>query len=271
MEHIKEYFKKKKTLIDKYLDDLLPSVLDEPRTIHEAMAYAVKGGKRIRPILCLASAEACRSSAKRALKTACAIEMIHSYSLIHDDLPSMDNDEQRRGKPTCHKKFGTANAILTGDALLTLGFFTLANATKNASVNNSLLKDIAKAAGNCGMIAGQAIDISSKDKDLATLEYININKTGALIATSCKAGALVAGASKKQTRALLRYGELIGLVFQLTDDILDSDGYVRFMGKKRTYEYAKDLTKKAKESIEAFNTRPHILKDIADFILNRKR
>ena len=267
---LEEYFNKKRRLIDKELEKLLPPESERPFAIHKAMRYAVRGGKRIRPILCLLSAEASGKDIKKALKTACAIEMIHTYSLIHDDLPAMDNDDYRRGRPTCHKKFGEANAILAGDALLTLAFNVLSGATADAALNARISEAVSGACGTFGMIGGQAADIMPGDKDLMALEYININKTGALIAASCKAGAISSGAKNKDINALFAFGERIGLVFQIVDDILDSEGFAKFLGPKRAYEYAAELTQKAKMSLRYFGKRSAPLLDTADFILNRK-
>jgi geranylgeranyl diphosphate synthase type II len=267
---MKEYIRKRRILIDKELEGLVPPQSERPQIIHRAIRYSLKGGKRIRSILCLSCAEAVGGTTKQSLKTACAIEMIHTYSLIHDDLPSMDDDDYRRGKLACHKKFGEANAILTGDALLTLAFNTLASATPNPSTNARIIRELSLACGSLGMIGGQAQDISDEEKDQLTLEYININKTGALITSSCKAGAIAADSSEKDIRTLQRFGEYIGFAFQIVDDILDGEGFVRIMGKHRAYRYAAELVDKAKGSISYFKKKAQPLYGIADFILNRK-
>ena len=268
--NIKQYLKKQRQLVDSHLDKLLPDPKDYPTLIHGAMRYSLKGGKRIRPILCLVSAQAGGGKPKDAIKTACAIELIHTYSLVHDDLPSMDNDDYRRGNLTCHKKFGTANAVLTGDALLTRAFEILSEATPSASLNLKIIKELSNAAGTSGMIGGQAVDISSKKKDLATLEYINIHKTGALIAASCKTGAIAARAKKRDIDSLFRFGEYIGVIFQMVDDIIDKDGLANIMGPKRAYKYAAEMTEKAKEAISSFGKKAEALSFLADFILKRR-
>ncbi|MFC1807496.1 polyprenyl synthetase family protein [Candidatus Omnitrophota bacterium] len=268
---IREYLKKKKSLIDRELIRLIPSARERPQIIHRAIKHSLGGGKRIRPILCLSVAEAAGANPKAALRAACAIEMVHAYSLVHDDLPSMDNDDIRRGRPTCHIKFGVANAILTGDALLTLGFNSLSGATSDSNINCRIIKELSNAIGTFGMIGGQAIDISENEKDLLTIEYVNINKTGALIASSCKIGAMIARAEEKDVRTLYRYGEYIGLVFQIVDDILDSDGFAKMVGPKRAFEHARELTQKATKSLSSFGKRSEPLCEIAEFVLNRKR
>lgn len=266
---ILEYLKKRKTIIDKELDSLFAAEKGRSKIVYTVMNYALKGGKRIRPILCLASAQAVGGKVKDALKAACAIEIIHSYSLIHDDLPCMDNDDYRRGRLSCHKKFGIANAVLTGDAFLTYAFNILCFATKNPYVNMQLVETLSRASGTCGMIGGQAADISIAKKDFATQEYINIRKTGALIAASCKMGAISVKAKNKDIKSLLKFGEHIGLIFQIVDDIIDNEGLAKIMSKKHALEYAKNLTQKAKDQIAGFGKRAEPLREIADLLLNR--
>lgn len=266
---ISAYLKKKKTVIDNALDKIILKPKGHSGTILTALRYVLKGGKRIRPILCLACAEAAGGKAKDALKTACAIELIHTYSLAHDDLPCMDNDYYRRGRLSCHRKFGEANAVLTGDAMLTYAFRILSSATKNARVNVRLIKEISEAAGIFGMISGQAADVALKKKSLAMQEYISIRKTGALIAASCKTGAISAGAKEKDTGLLFKYGEYAGLIFQIVDDILDNDGFAVIMGRRHAFEYAERLAEQAKESIARLGKKAKNLYAIADFILYR--
>ena len=218
----------------------------------------------------MACAEAVGARAKDALKAACAIEMIHAYSLIHDDLPCMDNDDYRRGRLTVHKKFGVAHAVLTGDALLTEAFNVFTWATSDDKINIQIIKILSHAAGIAGMIAGQAADIEIKDKDFVMREYINIHKTGALIAASCEIGAIAGLAKEKDVQALSKFGEYIGLVFQLTDDIIDNEGSSGISGRKKTFEYAQELTETAKNLIKHFGKQANHLCLIADFILNRK-
>lgn len=268
--NIKKYLSTRRVIIQNEINRLLPSIKAEPKTIHKAMHYALKGGKAIRPILCIASCEAVGGSLKEALRIATSIEMIHAYSLVHDDLPSMDNDDYRRGRLTTHKKFGIANAVLTGDALLTYAFKIASEATKDNSLNAILVNELAAASGTSGMIAGQAADISTKKKDIVSLEYINIHKTGSLIATSCKMGGLVAKANKKNIRSLLLFGEYTGLIFQVVDDLLDGDGFVKIMGRKEAYNYALLLNDRAKKSIAYLGKKAKPLNEICDFILNRK-
>ena len=268
--NIKKYLDTRRVAIQDEINTLLPSAKTEPRILHKAMHYALKGGKRIRPILCMASCQAAGGSLKEALRIASAIEMVHAYSLVHDDLPSMDNDDYRRGRLTAHRKFGIANAILTGDALLTHAFKVASEATKDSSLNAILVNELAAAAGTSGMIAGQAADISTKKKDLVNLEYINIHKTGALIATSCKIGALIARANKKNTQSLLLFGEYVGFIFQVVDDLLDGDGFANIMGRKEAYNYALLLNDKAKKSVAYLGKKAQALNAMCDFILNRK-
>jgi len=269
---------KTKLLINKKLLTLLPPASAYPAAIHEAMHYSINGGKRIRPILCLLSCSACGGDIKDALNAACAIEIIHAYSLIHDDLPSMDNASTRRGRPSCHIKFGEAVAVLAGDAFLTLGFNVISGATASDKKNAKIAKELSHAIGTFGMIGGQVADIQQQtakrkgQRQLCGLprqEYINAHKTGALIAASCKIGAIIAGASCKQEEAILKYGEYIGFAFQLVDDILDSEGLARILGKREAYDRAAALTTQAKENIKILKKRKE-LEDIADCILKRK-
>ena len=268
---IKRYLKDRKVVIDKELDKLIPKQTEPPQIIHKAMRYSLEGGKRARPILCMACAEACGGSFKRVIKIACAIEMIHAYSLIHDDLPSMDDDDYRRGRPACHKRFGIANAILTGDALLTFAFNILSEATEKPALNTGIIKEISRAIGTFGMIGGQALDISKDEKDIPTLEYINIRKTGALIASSCKTGAMAAGAKEKDVNAMFKFGEYIGFAFQVVDDILDGEGVVKIWGPKEAHKQAARSVKKAKAFVSFFGQKAKPLFELADFILDRKK
>ena len=267
---IREYLIKRRAIVDKELGMLIPASDAQPKRIYQAITHALKGGKRIRPILCLACAEAVGARAKDALRAACAIEMVHTYSLIHDDLPCMDNDDYRRGRLTVHKKFGVAYAVLSGDALLTEAFNVLARATPDDKINIQIIKILSHAAGISGMIAGQSADIDTKIKDFAMQEYINIHKTGALIAASCRIGAVAGLAKEKDVQALHKFGEYIGLAFQITDDIIDSEGSSGLIGRKRAFEYAQELTEIAKNLIKHLGKQANQLCLIADFILNRK-
>jgi len=237
------------------------------------MRYAVLlGGKRIRPILALAACEAVSGNPKEVMPAACAIELIHSYSLIHDDLPCMDDDDTRRGKPSCHKKFGEATALLTGDALLTLAFQILNTAgVKNQKRRFDTARFIAEGIGSHGMIGGQAVDIESKGKeiDLPTIDYINTQKSGVLIAVSLKAGAYLGGGNPSQVNALYRYGKVMGLLFQIVDDILDGEGYAKLVGVSEAQKKARRLRDQAKGALHGFGGRSQALERIADFFLTR--
>ncbi|MFA5335475.1 MAG: polyprenyl synthetase family protein [Candidatus Omnitrophota bacterium] len=267
-----DYLKVRGKAIDAALDACLPQENEYPKEIHRAMRYSVfSGGKRVRPILVLASCEACGGSIKDAMPAACAIELMHTYSLVHDDLPAMDDDDYRRGKPTCHKKFGEGVAVLAGDALLTFAFGLMAKG-RDPKVNNEIIRTAAEAIGTYGMIGGQVVDIKNQaDPDLPTLTYINARKTGSLIAGSCRIGAIAARASRKQAEALTRYGEYIGFTFQVIDDILDKEGFALALGVDGAKKEAARLIKKAHRELEIFGRRAKPLGDLAGFILNRKK
>lgn len=259
--------------IDQALDRYLPSAQERPSLLHEAMRYTVLlGGKRIRPILALGACEAVGGREKDAMPAACAIEFIHNYSLIHDDLPCMDDDDVRRGRPSCHKKFGQALAILAGDALLTLAFKVLSSQEpKNSKRNLEISRLVAKAAGSSGMIGGQVADLEAEGKeiDLPMIEYINTHKTGALITVSLKCGALAGGGNAKEAEALTHYGQYTGLLFQIMDDILDGEGYAELVGISDARREAKRLCARAKESLKIFGKKSDSLARIADFLLTR--
>jgi len=243
--------------------------------LESAMRYgSMSGGKRVRPFLVLETAELCGLSAKRALAPACAVEMIHTYSLIHDDLPAMDDDDLRRGKPTCHKKFDEATAILAGDALLTLAFQTLASGSApNPSAAAEAVRVLAGAAGASGMVGGQALDmkLQKKTSSLATMKKVNGLKTGRLIQASLELGAVWAGAAPAQRRALVAYGESIGFLFQVVDDIIDGDGYARLLSVKAAYRKAEELRDRAKKQLSRFGKKSAILADFADFLYLRTK
>ena len=267
------YLKEKSVLIERSLESYLPKASENPTIIHEAMRYAVLGnGKRLRPILTLAVNEMCGGSEEKAMIPACAVELIHTYSLVHDDLPLMDNDDMRRGKPSCHKKYGDAIALLTGDALLTLAFELLG---KLENRNNAalLVRIIAEAAGTLGMIGGQVLDIQSVDQKLGLdqLDEINQRKTGALIQTSCHAGAIAGGANEAEKRRILKFGQYLGFAFQIVDDIIDRDGCLRFMSEEEAKKKAQHLTDQAKKELNQFGKAGEKLCMIADSILERKR
>src|SRR5438876_2694034 len=222
---LSEYLACQQRKVDEALDRSVPSASMSPEVIHRAMRYSLfAGGKRIRPILCLEAARAVADSPLGIETAACSLEMVHTYSLIHDDLPALDNDDYRRGKPTCHKKFGEAIAILAGDALLTLAFETIGATPAAAERRAAILSEVAAAAGTInGMVGGQVADIEAEGKpvDEQMLEYIHRSKTAALIRASITAGALCAGAASEDVNRLRRFGETIGWAFQVTDDFLD--------------------------------------------------
>ncbi len=226
-----------KQLLEKELRDRV-NQLTAPSVIKESMLYSLEaGGKRIRPLLLFATLSAFGENTRKGLQTAAAIEMIHTYSLIHDDLPSMDNDDLRRGKPTNHKVFGDAFAILAGDALLTYSFQLLAETPDefaDASTKLALIKELSKASGAEGMVGGQVADISGEEKDLSLsdLEYIHIHKTGKLLECSVVSGAILAGATEEQIKTLATFAYHLGLAFQIRDDILDLEGVEEIIGKR---------------------------------------
>jgi geranylgeranyl diphosphate synthase type II len=276
---LEAYLSEKRRVIDTGLEEYLPPGDGAP--IRRAMRYSVlDGGKRIRPILVLAGCEAVGGSAETALPTACAIEFIHTYSLIHDDLPAMDNDDFRRGKPTSHKVFGEAMAILAGDALLTLAFETLTRDAKGlpADLLLRVVHRIASAAGVGGMIAGQALDLSCEGKEIdpETLEFIHGHKTGALIEASVVAGGTIGRGTDEQIESLSLYGQKIGLAFQITDDILDFDGgekkatYPGIYGLEKSKALAVQAVDGAVEALRGFDERADPLRAIARFIAERK-
>lgn len=290
---IKQYFKDKADIINKELDRLMPAESDYPEILNRAMRYSVfAGGKRLRPILMLAACEAFGSKTEDALPYACAIEMIHTYSLIHDDLPAMDNDDLRRGMPTNHKVFGEDMAILAGDGLLSLAFQVMAADIVNRDETRFLkaLKAIADAAGVKGMVAGQAVDITSEGTDISpkVLEYIHLNKTSAMIKGALKAGAFIGGASDEQAEILAEAGDKIGLAFQIQDDILDIESTPEVLGKntnsdikndKKTYvsmygiEYSKDKVKEysmeAANIISGLNADIEVLRETVKYLTVR--
>lgn len=288
------YFKRKAAKVDEWLDQLLPGEHENPETIHQAMRYSVfAGGKRLRPILAIATGELFGADEHELLPVACSLEMIHTYSLIHDDLPAMDNDDLRRGLPTCHVKFGEAMAILAGDALLTHAFLTLADyKTANTSIKASVILEIAKAAATTrALIGGQVLDIESEGKQVTgeQLEAIHRAKTGALIRCSVRIGAILGKASERELSALTEYGEKVGLAFQVADDLLDETATSEELGKtpgkdaasqKATYtalygingarEMAERLCQEAIAAAQRTERETKFLESIAQFIVYRK-
>jgi geranylgeranyl diphosphate synthase type II len=268
---LKNYFEERLSRVDRLLDACLPKEDTLPASLHKAMRYSVfAGGKRIRPILMIAACEAVGGDVAKVLPAAGAMEMVHAYSLIHDDLPAMDDDDFRRGRPTNHKVFGEANAILAGDALLTEAFILLSNPESNRGVPaETLLRVIhliGRCAGSLGMVAGQVVDMESEgtEVDLPTLEYIHTHKTGALILASIQTGALLGGGSEETLAALTRYGEASGLAFQLTDDILDVVGDQEVLGKDVGSDEARGkATYVALLGLEGARLRARELRDLA--------
>ena len=238
MFEFRQYLNAKTRLINEALEHSLPAENIRPAILHRAMRYSVlAGGKRLRPILCLAAAEAVggkEKTEKNALVPALAIEILHTYTLIHDDLPCMDNDNLRRGKPTSHVVFGEANAILAGDALLTLAFEWMARvAPPKPYASNQLIFELACAAGNRGVIAGQIEDLAAEGKktNAATVHYIHMHKTAVLLRAAVRIGGICGGADKGELSALGNYGEKAGLAFQIADDILNETSSPESMGK----------------------------------------
>ncbi len=294
---LKAYLQDRQNIVEEALQHYLPAD-DMPAKIYEAVHYSVfNGGKRIRPILCLAAAEAVGGDLASAMPVACALELIHTYSLIHDDLPAMDNDDFRRGKPTCHKVFGEDMAILAGDALLTEAFVLLSRAEKvrlsgfSAERRLAVIQEIAYAAGICGMVGGQALDVLSGKSESGedTLREIHRRKTGALIVAAVKSGAIIFNAGKDKIQSLAEYGINAGLAFQIADDILNVEGDRELMGKetgsdaahnKLTYpsllgmELAKEKLAKyidaAVASLSTFDERAMPLIVIARYVMERK-
>ena len=290
---VPEFFEKDRAQVEEALQKLLPAEHILPVSIHKAMRYSVfAGGKRIRPILCMETANIFSPQAAGALEIGCALEFIHTYSLIHDDLPALDNDDLRRGKPTNHKVFGEAIAILAGDALLTLAFQTLAMAPVEPQRRLALLAMISEAAGtDRGMIGGQVADLEAEGKpgDKGMLEYIHRAKTAALIRASIVAGAIAGGAERSDLTRLMNFGENIGWAFQVVDDILDVEESSEALGKtagkdqaqkKATYpalhgleesrDIAADLEKKALKELDHYADRAKNLRELAQFLVARR-
>ncbi len=294
---INNYLRQKKELVDDFLERYLPSPNEHPPIIHEAMRYSITaGGKRLRSILCLAAYEASGGKDSAILTLAASLELVHTYSLIHDDLPAMDNDELRRGKPTNHKVYGEAIAILTGDALLTLAFEWLSNPQFTRSleyqVTVRIIYELAQAAGSSGMIGGQVADLKSQGEKInpRELEYIHANKTGRLIRASVRVGALAARSSAMSLAALTSYGEKVGLAFQIMDDVLNVEGEKDFLGKstgsdaaakKATYpkmlgleesrRQARELIKQAVGALGTFGSKASRLQELAKYVISRRR
>jgi geranylgeranyl diphosphate synthase type II len=291
--NLRDYLAVQQHLVDAELDRLTPPETTPPATIHRAMRYSLfAGGKRIRPVLCLEAARTVAGEVEGAVTAACPLELIHTYSLIHDDLPALDNDDYRRGKLTNHKVFGDAMAILAGDALLTLAFQVLAELPAPADRKVRLMAELATASGTVGgMIGGQVADLEGEGKppDAALLESIHRAKTGALLRASLRMGAIYAGATDAQYAALSCYGEHIGLAFQIVDDILDVEESSEALGKtagkdaaqhKITFPavYGLEVSRtmaeaecaRAHQVLEPFGERAARLHELADLIVRRK-
>lgn len=286
------YLAKRQKQIDRALDRYLPKESAKPATIHRAMRYSLfAGGKRLRPILCLAAAEACGGAFEAAMPLACAVECIHTYSLIHDDLPSMDNDDFRRGRPTCHKAFGEGIAVLAGDALLTVAFEITAQAEPTRRYSSrEVFRELANGAGSRKLIAGQVADLEAEGKTIsrAELRYIHENKTAALLTTCVRLGAMSANATARELDAMSEFGSSLGFAFQVIDDILDvtqtseklgkSAGkdvaakkatYPAIIGLDRSRREAHRLTSKALAALEPLAERGDVLRALADHLLSR--
>lgn len=292
---LNHYFKEKIALVDENLKRWMPAKNDDPATVHESMHYSLfASGKRIRPILVLASATTLGLNDEDVLPMAISLEMIHVFSLIHDDLPAMDDDDLRRGQPTNHKVYGDAIAILAGDALLAQAFIPLTQCnTEKFRAENILavIKLMAEATGTAGMIGGQVIDLESEGKkiDLQRLQKLHRLKTGALIRASVLSPAILSGASESQTKALTTYGENIGLAFQIADDILDIEGgadlgkdigsdiangkstYPALLGLDGAKKAAQEALNAALASLDSFGEKADVLRHIARFIVARKK
>ena len=292
--NLKKYLTTRQKLIDRALESYLPKASTKPATLHRAMRYSLfAGGKRLRPILCLAAAEACRGEIENALPLACALECIHTYSLVHDDLPSMDNDDFRRGRPTCHKVFGDGIAILAGDALLTIAFEIVSKAKPTPRYNIAMLVgEVAVAAGSQKLIAGQVADLEAEGEKVKRdqLQFIHANKTAAILKSSVRLGAMSANADPKKLGAVTRFGERLGLAFQIIDDILDVTQTSEILGKsagkdvtakKATYpaviglnksrSEARRLTRQAHEALASFSgSGAEPLHVLANYLLERE-
>lgn len=293
---IETYLDERRALVEKALEKVMTQPSGLAGEVIKSMNYSLfAGGKRLRPILCIAGAEAVGGSADAVLSVACALELIHTYSLIHDDLPAMDNDDFRRGKPTNHKVFGEAVALLAGDGLLTLAFNLMARHGYESGIEKGLLLRaidlISNAAGYKGMVGGQTVDIAYEGKapDPAVVEYIHRHKTGSLIAAAVTSGAILAGGNEEQERSINRYGQQVGLAFQIADDILNVEGDSAIIGKgigsdkargKMTYPSVFGITesKRTQEelvdsaigSLKGFDEKADPLRGIAHYIIRRK-
>lgn len=296
-KNLSEFFSDCAKIVDKKLDELVPSENLEPKKLHSAMRWSLfAGGKRFRPALLIAVGKVFGAETEKLLRTAAAIEMIHTYSLIHDDLPAMDNDDLRRGRETCHVKFDEATAILAGDALQNLAFQAIAeDENLSAEIRVKLISEIASASGTPdGMVGGQQMDLEAegngKNISIEELEKIHRNKTGAMISISAKVGAIIAEAEKAEIEAVTNYASQLGLLFQITDDLLDITQTTEVLGKtagkdvfaeKATYpavygleqtrNLAENIYQKACRELNKIDKETSLLVELADFILHRKK
>lgn len=290
---LKTYLAARSSEVDVAMDAFLPKAKERPATIHAAMRYSVfAGGKRLRPVLCLAAAEACGGEISHALAPACAVELMHTYSLVHDDLPAMDDDDLRRGRPTCHKVYGEAMAVLCGDALLTESFIVLAqtSATRRYGARE-YIAELAEAGGSRKLIGGQVMDLEGEGKTLTKRDLVRIHeaKTAALLTTSLRLGAMSANATPAKLEALTRFGHALGLAFQVIDDILDVTQSTEMLGKtagkdqaveKCTYpavlgleasrREAVKLTQAAMDALKPLGKKAARLGEIANYLLKRE-
>jgi geranylgeranyl diphosphate synthase type II len=286
------YISAKRKLIEDYLEHLLKNNTEIP-VISEAMRYSVfAGGKRLRPVLALMACELFEGNTEDVLPFACSIEMIHTYSLIHDDLPAMDNDDFRRGKPTSHKVYGDGFAVLAGDALLNYAFeVIIGEIKKNPKIEFIKAAEvICRASGTQGMIGGQCIDLFYENRsiDIETLKSMHERKTGALIAASLSAGAIIVGACEENIRNIYEFGKLIGLAFQIADDILDIEGnvdrlgkqtgkdmskhksnFISFYGVDKSKKIASEIIENAKKMLDIYGKKGYYLRELANYIISR--
>jgi geranylgeranyl diphosphate synthase type II len=291
--NLKTYLATRAAEVDAAMDAFLPKAKERPATIHAAMRYSVfAGGKRLRPVLCLAAAEACGGEIPNALAAACAVELMHTYSLVHDDLPAMDDDDLRRGRPTCHKVYGEGMAVLCGDALLTESFAVLARTTPTKRYGTrDYIAELADTGGSRNLIGGQVMDLEGEGQKLTKRDLVRIHeaKTAALLTTSLRLGAMTANATPAKLQALTLFGHALGLAFQVIDDILDVTQSTEMLGKtagkdqaveKSTYpailgldasrKEAARLTKAAMDALKPFGAKAARLREIATHLLKRE-
>ena len=269
--NIQKELSTKARIIEKSLFKFLPRSNDR---LSQAIRYSVfSGGKRVRPFLVLEAARVVGGSTQKALPLACALEMIHTYSLIHDDLPAMDDDDLRRGKKTCHRRFDEATAILAGDALLTRAFEVLARPGVPSERARKVAGIVADAVGPRGMVLGQALDLEFQNttRNLGVMKRVNRLKTGCLLAACLEAGAVWGGGGPSQARRLKRAGESIGFLFQVVDDIIDGEGYARILGREAAYRKAAEARDRAKKELEGFGRKARVLGAFTDFLYSRTR